>query len=53
MSRQPCVLGGRNHPLHITSQKALLAKLHQNIEVFRNVDLNEDSRMTLAQWLDY
>lgn len=34
------------------TQKALLAKLHQNIEMFRDVELNEDSRMTLAQWLD-
>ena len=34
------------------TQKALLAKLHQNIEVFRGVELCEDSRMTLAQWLD-
>jgi DNA invertase Pin-like site-specific DNA recombinase len=24
MSRQPYVFGGRNHPLHITSQKAML-----------------------------
>ena len=34
------------------TQKVLLAKLHQNIEMFRDVELNEDSRMTLAQWLD-
>ena len=34
------------------TQKELLAKLHQNIEVFRDVELCEDSRMTLAQWLD-
>ncbi len=34
------------------TQKALLAKLHQNIETFRDVELCEDSRMTLAQWLD-
>ncbi len=34
------------------TQKALLPKLHQNIEVFRDVELCEDSRMTLAQWLD-
>ena len=26
MSRQPYVFGGRNHPLHITSQKAILSK---------------------------
>ena len=34
------------------TQKELLAKLHQNIEIFRDVELCEDSRMTLAQWLD-
>ena len=34
------------------TQKALLTKLHQNIEIFRDVELCEDSRMTLAQWLD-
>ena len=34
------------------TQKALLEKLHQNIETFRDVDLCEDSRMTLAQWLE-
>ena len=35
------------------TQKALLAKLHQNIELFRDVELCEDSRMTLAQWLEH
>ena len=35
------------------TQKALLAKLHQNIEIFRDVELCEDSRMTLAQWLEH
>ena len=35
-----------------STQKELLAKLHQNIEIFRDVELCEDSRMTLAQWLD-
>ena len=34
------------------TQKALLAKLHQNIETFRDIELCEDSRMTLAQWLE-
>lgn len=34
------------------TQKVLLPKLHQNIETFRDVELCEDSRMTLAQWLD-
>ena len=35
-----------------STQKALLSKLHQNIEIFRDVELCEDSRMTLAQWLE-
>ena len=34
------------------TQKALLGKLHQNIECYRDVELTEDSRMTLGQWLD-
>ena len=33
-------------------RKALLDKLHQNIECYRDVELTEDSRMTLSQWLD-
>ena len=34
------------------TQKELLEKLHQNIEAFRGVELCEDSKMTLEQWLD-
>ena len=34
------------------TQKELLAKLHQNIETFRGVELCENSKMTLGQWLD-
>ena len=34
------------------TQKELLAKLHQNIEIFRDVELCEASLMTLAQWLE-
>ena len=34
------------------TQKALLDKLHQNIECYRDVELTEDSRMTLSEWLD-
>ena len=34
------------------TQKMLMPKLHQNIETFRDVELCEDSRMTLAQWLE-
>lgn len=33
-------------------QKELLKKLHQNIEEYRDVDLSENSRMPLGQWLD-
>lgn len=40
------------HYVLAPTQKALLAKLHQNIETFRDVELTEDSHMTLAQWLD-
>ena len=39
--------------VHAPTQKALLTKLHQNIEIFRDVELCEDSRMTLALWLDH
>ena len=34
------------------SQKALMKKLHQSIEEYRDVDLSEDSRMPLGDWLD-
>ena len=34
------------------TQKELLEKLHQNIEAYRGVELCENSKMTLAQWLD-
>ena len=34
------------------TQKALMPKLHQNIETFQDVELCENSRMTLTQWLD-
>ena len=34
------------------TQKELLEKLHQNIETFRGVELCENSKMTLVQWLD-
>ena len=34
------------------SQKALMKKLHQSIEAYRDVDLSEDSRMPLGEWLD-
>ena len=38
--------------LYGTSQKELLDKLHQDIERYRDVELTEDSRMTLGEWLD-
>ena len=38
--------------VYAKTQKALLDKLHQNIECYRDVDLTEDSRMTLGEWLD-
>jgi hypothetical protein len=38
--------------VYAKTQKALLDKLHQNIECYRDVELTEDSRMTLDQWLD-
>ena len=33
-------------------QKELLKKLHQNIEEYRDVDLSENSKIPLGQWLD-
>ena len=38
--------------LYGTTQKELLDKLHQDIERYRDVELTEDSRMTLGEWLD-
>ena len=38
--------------VYAKTQKALLDKLHQNIECHRDVELTEDSRMTLGEWLD-
>ena len=34
------------------TQKELLRKLHQDIEEYRDVDLCEDSKMPLGEWLD-
>ena len=34
------------------TQKELLSKLHQSIETYQDVELTEDSRMTLGEWLD-
>ena len=35
------------------TQKELTEKLHQNIERYQDVELTEDSRMTLGEWLDH
>ena len=34
------------------TQKELLDKLHRNIELYRGVELVEDCRLTLSEWLD-
>lgn len=34
------------------TQKELLGKLHQNLEAYQDVELTEDSRLTLSEWLD-
>ena len=34
------------------TQKALLDNLHRDMELYQDVELTEDSRMTLGQWLD-
>lgn len=34
------------------TQKELLSKLHQRIEQFADVELTEDSRLTLSEWLN-
>ena len=38
--------------VYAKTQKALTEKLHQSIECYQNVELTEDSRMTLGEWLD-
>jgi len=38
--------------VYAKTQKELLDKLHQSIESYRDVELTEDSRMTLGEWLD-
>lgn len=34
------------------TQKEMLDKLHRDMDAYRGVNLTEESRMTLAQWLD-
>lgn len=38
--------------VYANTQRELLDKLHRNIEDYHDVDLTEDSRMTLGEWLD-
>ncbi len=38
--------------IHAKTQKELLDMLHRELELYRDVDLTEDSQMTLAAWLD-
>ena len=38
--------------IYATTQKELLAKLHQKLDAYEGIKLTEDSRMTLAEWLN-
>ena len=38
--------------LYAGTQKELTAKLRQNIDIYQGIDLTEQSRMTLAGWLE-
>ena len=38
--------------VYAKTQKALTEKFHQRIECYQDVELTEDSRMTLGEWLD-
>ena len=38
--------------IYADTQKELTAKLRQYIDIYRGVDLTEQSRMTLGEWLD-
>ena len=37
--------------IYADTQKELTAKLRQNIDAYQGVDLTEESRLTLAEWL--
>ena len=39
--------------IYAPTQKALTAKLRQEITAYQGVDLTEDSKLTLSEWLDY
>ena len=38
--------------IYADTQKELTAKLHQNIQVYQGVELTEQSKMSLSEWLD-
>lgn len=38
--------------IYANTQKELTAKLRQNIDIYQGIDLTEQSRMTLSEWLD-
>ena len=38
--------------IYADTQKELTAKLRQNIDIYQGIDLREQSRMTLAEWLE-
>ena len=38
--------------VYADNQKELTAKLRQNIDAYQGIDLTEQSRMTLGEWLD-
>ena len=38
--------------VYAKTQKELIEKLHQRIDIYRDAELNENSNMTLGEWLD-
>ena len=40
------------HYVYADNQKELTAKLRQNIDAYQGIDLTEQSKMTLSEWLD-
>ena len=38
--------------IYAGTQKELTAKLRQNIDIYQGIDLTEQSRMTLSEWLE-
>ena len=39
--------------IYTSMQKELTAKLRQNINAYQGVDLTEESKMALSEWLDH